>query len=127
MQKLFLALAVVLLSGCTTIQNWIPSFWDDNQAAKITDVRVKILNIRCDQDQLTQSQAIMLDLQWFDVYSTSKGFTQRDVIRVIEPIKETTADWIKRGNDGSKTYCELKKRVLTQQSERAARAVMGRW
>lgn len=127
MRKLLLTLSLVLLSGCATVQTWIPSFWDDNQSQRIIDVRQKVANIDCTKPQLAQSQAIMLDLQWFELYSASKGSLQKDVIRVTAPIKETTADWIKRGDDGSKTYCELKKRILVQQSERAAQAVLGRW
>lgn len=69
------------------------------------------------------------DLEWFRLYSVSKGALQKDVIAVIQPMQETAEDWYKRTAQGtsSKVYCELKKSVMTQQSARAASAVLGRW
>ena len=125
MKKLIVALAVVL-SGCTTVQTWIPSFWDDNQSSRIVDVRVKVLAINCTQPQDYQVKPIQDDLVWFIEYSRAKGFTQGDVIRLVEPMKEIVDAWVKRGN-GSPAYCELKKKMLIQTSERAAKAVLGRY
>jgi hypothetical protein len=44
-------------------------------------------------------------------------------------MKETVTDWSKRSaeKEGSKTYCELKKRTLKLQASRAAEAVLGRF
>ena len=36
---LLIAVASVALTGCASITQWIPSFWDDNQSAKIIDIR----------------------------------------------------------------------------------------
>jgi len=125
MKKLIVTLAV-LLAGCTTIQGWIPSFWDDNQSSRIIDVRTRILAIDCSQPQTPQVKPIEQDLVWFQEYSRAKGFLQRDVIRLVEPMQDIVAGWVKRG-EGSVAYCELKKRVLEQTSERAATAVLGRY
>lgn len=124
-----IAVAALALSGCATVERWIPSFWDDNQSARIVDARLKIDRIDCSQDQLTQSRAIRDDLRWFELYSDSKGRTQRDVLVLIKPMQETTEDWYKRSLDGqgSKTYCEIKKKLLQQQGERAAKGILGRW
>jgi hypothetical protein len=130
MKNLLLALVtVVSLTGCATVERWIPSFWDDNQSARIVDARLKIDRIDCARDQLTQAGAIRDDLRWFELYSDSKGRLQKDVIQLIKPMQETTEDWYKRSLDGqgSKTYCEIKKKLLQQQSERAARGILGRW
>jgi len=59
-------------------------------------------------------------------YSRAKGFLQQDVIRVVLPMQEIVARWVLRG-DGSLAYCELNKLLLTQTSERAAKAVLGRY
>lgn len=126
MKRIFLLLAVLSLTGCTTIQNWIPSFWDDNQSSRIIDVRVRVLAIDCTQPQLSQIKPIEQDLVWFVEYSKSKGFLQKDVIRVVEPMQDIVAGWVKRGQ-GSPAYCELKKKLLDQTSERAAKAVLGRY
>jgi hypothetical protein len=129
--KKILAVAVISLSltGCATVKNWIPSFWDDNQSAKIVDVRASVDRLDCSQDQLPQVSRIRDDLRWFELYSESKGWRQADVLRVIAPMKETVEDMYKRsqGTQGSKIYCELKKKVMQQQAARAAEAVLGRF
>ena len=129
MKRIILIAAVVLLSGCSTIQNWIPSFWDDNQSAKITDVRLTVDRIDCTKDQLAQAVQLRDQLRWFELYSTSKGALQRDVIKLVKPIQDTTEDWYKRSLDGqgSVGYCNIKKKILEQQTARAAKGIMGRW
>jgi hypothetical protein len=129
MKLLAVVLFSVTLTGCSTVKNWIPSFWDDNQSTRIVDVRHKVENIDCAKDQLPQISAIRTDLQWFQLYSESKGWRQADVLRVINPMQETIEDMYKRaqGEQGSKVYCELKKKVMQQQSKRAAEAVLGRF
>jgi len=44
-------------------------------------------------------------------------------------MKATVDDFYKRsqGTQGSKTYCELKKKVMIEQAQRAAGSVLGRW
>jgi hypothetical protein len=129
MKRILLIATVFMLSGCSTVQNWIPSFWDDNQSAKITDVRLTVDRIDCDKAQLPQAQQLRDQLRWFELYSTSKGALQRDVIALVKPIQETTEDWYKRSLDGqgSVGYCNIKKKILEQQTARAAKGILGRW
>jgi flagellar basal body L-ring protein FlgH len=129
MKQFLLALSFVGLTGCSTVVGWIPSFWDDNQSAKITDVRQRVENIDCKVPQLAQATGILNDIQWFELYSKSKGTRQNDVLRIVTPMKETTADWAKRSaeKEGSEAYCNLKKRALKLQAERAAEAILGRY
>ena len=126
MRKLSLLCVVVMLTGCATVQTWIPSFWDDNQSAYITDARLSVERINCAEPQTVQVQRLREDLRRFELYSQAKGSLQKDVIRVIEPMQSTVKEWAERG-EGSKTYCEIKKRVLAQQGERAAKVILGRW
>ena len=121
--------SLIVLSGCASAYKYIPSFWDDNQSAKIIDVRQKIHNIDCSKAQAPQATAIVQDIQWFRLYSDSKGSLQQDVIRLVEPMEQTAQDWAKRSatQEGSKTYCEIKKKVLAGQIDRAAGSVLGRW
>jgi hypothetical protein len=127
--KLITALVLsVSLTGCAAIQEWIPSFWDDNQSAKIIDIRQKAHNIDC-TDVITQkywSSALARDIQWFELYSDSKGSAQKDVLRMIEPMKKTVAEWDGRENP-SKAYCELKKKIIKVQADKAANAVHWRF
>jgi hypothetical protein len=124
--------AVILafvLTGCATVQSWIPSFWDVNQSARITDVQLAVDRMDCAGDQLAQVSRIRDDLRWFELYSRSKGEVQQDVIRLIAPMQETVEDMYKRNTEGrgSKAYCELKRRVMQQQAQRAAAGILGRW
>jgi hypothetical protein len=121
--SLFLALS---LTGCATVQSWIPSFWDDNQSHYITVVRLTVSKIDCGQQQTPQVSRVADDLKMFELYSQAKGTLQKDVLRVVEPMQATTAEWQKRG-EGSKAYCEIKKKLLTQQGERASKVILGRW
>lgn len=126
MRQLVVLLALVSLSGCSTVKEWIPSFWDDNQSAYIIDARVHVSQINCDLEQRPQVLRVQEDLVRFEFYSQSKGMLQADVLRVVDPIKKTVDEWVQRG-EGSKAYCGIKKRLLTQETERAAEVILGRW
>lgn len=115
-----------MLSGCATVQSWIPSFWDDNQSDYIISVRLDVERINCAEPQTAQVERLREALRRFELYSQAKGTLQKDVLRVIEPMQSTVKEWQQRG-EGSKTYCELKKKLLTQQGERASKVILGRW
>jgi len=126
MIKYILIASVLLLQGCATVQTWIPSFWDDNQSDYIISARLTVERINCAEPQLPQVRVLAEDLRRFQLYSEAKGSLQKDVLRVIEPMQSTVKEWSQRG-EGSKTYCELKKKLLTQQGERASKVILGRW
>ena len=127
--KTIILTLTLLLTGCASIQSWIPSFWDANQSARITDVQLAVDRLDCAEDQLPQVSRIRDDLRWFELYSRSKGTVQQDVIKLIAPMQETVEDMYKRNSEGrgSKAYCELKRRVMQQQAQRAAAGIQGRW
>ena len=131
MTKLLAIFAIAVLSGCASIQGLIPSFWDDNQSARIISVRLDVERVDCKTAQLPQVTKIRDDLAWFRLYSESKGSRQADVIALTKPMSETVEDWHKRvsleGHRDNPIYCDLKKRVLQEQSTRAAKAVLGRF
>lgn len=126
MKYIIAVIVAVSLTGCATVSTWIPSFWDDNQSHYIVQARLSIEQIQCDQPQQPQTQRLAEDLRRFELYSQAKGSLQKDVLRVIEPMQTTVKEWRDRG-EGSKTYCEIKKRILTQQGERASKVILGRW
>lgn len=129
MNKLIIILAVSLLSGCSTVKEWVPSFSDTNQSASIIDVRLAVARLDCTRSQAEQVARIRDHIEWFELYSESKGWRQADVRRVVAPMKATVEDMYTRVSvkDGSKTYCEMKKRVMQEQSARAAEAILGRF
>jgi len=131
MTKLLAIFAFTLLSGCAGLTGLIPSFWDDNQSHRIVSVRLDIERLDCKAAQKPQVIKIRDDLEWFRLYSENKGGRQADVIALTAPMTDTVEDWYKRvATDGHKDnpiYCELKKKVLTEQSTRAAKAILGRF
>ena len=131
MTKLLAILSFALLSGCAGLTGLIPSFWDDNQSHRIVSVRLDIERLDCKSQQLPQVVKIRDDLAWFKLYSESKGGRQADVIALITPMTATVEDWHKRviteGHKDNAIYCDLKKRVLQEQSQRAAKAILGRF
>ena len=94
-------------------------------------MRLDIERVDCKREQLPQVAKIRDDLAWFRLYSESKGSRQADVILLTKPMSETVEDWHKRvsteGHRDNPIYCDLKKRVLQEQSTRAAKAVLGRF
>jgi hypothetical protein len=82
--------------------------------------------INCDQLQLPQVISLQTDLRKFELYSESKGFLQKDVLRIVDPIKKSVDEWVQRG-EGSKSYCVIKKKLLVEQTTRAASVVLGRF
>ena len=127
MRKLSVVLLLVILSSCSTV---LPSFWDDNQSKKIIDVRQSVAHLDCAQPHRPQVLRIRNQLEWFQMYSESKGFLQNDVLAVIRPMQETVEEFYLRSSSktpGSATYCEMKKKILIKQSGTAAAAVMWRF
>lgn len=129
MNKLIAILAVVTLSACSTIKTWIPSFNDPNQSARIIDVRLAVDQLNCDQPHLPQVIKIRDNLRWFELYSQNNGFRNQDMLNLIKPMQETVNDFYKRSVDGqgSKGYCEIKKRLMETQANAAAEVVLGRF
>jgi flagellar basal body L-ring protein FlgH len=129
MKKLVALSLVVLLTGCASVKNWVPSFSDPNQSARIIDVRQSVAQLDCKQTHAPQVKKIKDNLDWFQLYSDSKGWRQNDVLRLVKPMQETVDDFYKRSNEkqGSETYCEIKKKVMTTQAEKAASAILGRF
>lgn len=125
--KLAVATLTLALAGCSSLPFEIPSFWDDNQAARIIDVRKSINDLDCAAAHAPQVKTIQHHLKWFELYSQSKRTP--DVARLIQPMQATVDDFYRRSveNPGSAAYCELKKRVMITQGETVARAVLGRF
>ena len=118
-----------LIAGCSSIVGLIPSFNDSNQSAKIIDVRKDVDALDCSQPQAPQVLKIVDDLRWFELYSQSSGVRHNDVIAIIKPMQETADEMYNRVKikDGSKAYCEIKKKIMATQAERAAKAILGRF
>jgi hypothetical protein len=128
LRVLILTLALSL-TGCASVKEWIPSFSDSNQSARIVDVRQSVAQLDCKQPHAPQVKRIKDNLEWFQLYSESKGWRQNDVLKLVKPMQETVDDFYKRSTDkqGSDTYCEIKKKLMAAQADKAAGAVLGRF
>jgi len=126
--RILTLLLALTLTGCAGISSVIPSFWDDNQSSRIVDVRLAVERVDC-VNALPGVTRVRDHIEWFKLYSISKGSLQQDVLAVVEPMSATAEDWYQRTVMGtpSKAYCELKKSIMQQQAARAASAVLGRW
>lgn len=127
MKKLLLIAVIVGLSGCASIIEMIPSRWDVNQAKISADIRQTSINFDCKGDQKAQLEVLTKQVQWFELYSDSKG--TKDVAKLGQTMVSTTKEFTDRLDRGqvSPIYCELKKKLFIQQADILARAVQGRF
>ena len=132
MKRLALIGLVVLLQGCATfsfqnIKDQIPSFWDDNQSRSVIDIRQSVEKLNCKEPHATQVKVIKDNIQWFVLYSESKG--TKDVITLVKPMESTVDDFYKRSleKQGTEIYCDIKKKILITQSSAVAKTVIGRF
>jgi hypothetical protein len=132
MKKLLLVGLVALLQGCATfsfqnIKDQIPSFWDDNQSRSVIDIRQSVEKLNCKEPHAPQVKVIKDNIQWFILYSNSKG--TKDVLTLVKPMESTVDDFYKRSleKQGTEIYCDIKKKILTTQSSAVAKTVIGRF
>jgi hypothetical protein len=132
MKRLVLIGLVALLQGCATfsfqnIKDQIPSFWDDNQSRSVIDIRQSVEKLNCKEPHAPQVKVIKDNIQWFILYSDSKG--TKDVLTLVKPMESTVDDFYKRSleKQGTEIYCDIKKKILITQSSAVAKTVIGRF
>ena len=127
MKKLLLILAVVGLSGCASVMEYIPSRWDVNQAKVITDIQLQTRNFDCKGDQAAQINALALNVEWFDIYAKTKP--TRDIAKLTGTMTTTIKEFKDRMATGpvSPLYCDIKKKIIQQQADILAGSVQGRF
>ena len=127
MRTLIVALSLVALTGCSSVKEWIPVRWDANQSQSITTIQQTTRNFDCKGDIAQQAKELSNKIQWFTIYSESKP--TRDVIGPIGHMNDTVKELVDRSSKGpvSPMYCEIKKKVMTQQADMVAHTVQGRF
>jgi hypothetical protein len=128
MKKIIALFGLLTLSACNSIDvsTVVPSFWDDNQSRSIITTYQLAVNVDCEKLTQVQTKAIQYELQWFQLYSESKGMLQKDVLELIAPMQKTVAEWGEK-DKSSPAYCKLKKQIVVKQAETASKAVLGRF
>ena len=128
MKKLLLTSVVVLsLSGCASIMEMIPSRWDVNQAKVITDIQLEVRHFDCKADLLPQINKLAMNVVWFTIYANTKP--TRDIAKLTDTITTTVKELQDRVKAGpvSPLYCDLKKKIIQQQTDILAGSVQGRF
>jgi len=127
MKKIALLTMAIILSGCTPSLSWIPSKWDPNEAAVITDVQFSAVNLDCKENYKQSIDHLYSKVKWIETYSKFKG--TRDISEIIIELVNTTTEFKSRSDNGgmSKIYCEMKRKVIIQESEMTAKTIQGRF
>jgi hypothetical protein len=133
MKKIILSLFLAFsLSGCIAlagISALLPSAWDVNQSAAITDIQQKSKRINCKNEvTILKKHLDSLDerVEWLIIYSESKKTD--DIFNMANVYNQTLKDMIKRVETKSisNSYCENKKTILIEQSYIISKALQGR-
>jgi len=127
MKKLLIVLALIGLSGCSSILDQIPSKWDSNQSVVVTDIQQQTRHIDCGADLKPQLHDLFMKAEWYDLYAKTKG--TKDMAKLDAVLVSTIKEFQDRVDAGpiSPLYCDLKKKVLIQQADIIAQTVQGRF
>ena len=113
----------MLIAGCSLL----PSKWDDNEAAGVTDLYVSVLHLNCTLDPVLIKHMVA-DVgekhDWVLSYVQLKGTS--DIESLLLKMEETL-DPMLESETISRSYCSLKQRVLLTQAETIAQTVMRRF
>jgi len=125
--KKLLIVAVVVLAGCSSLKDYIPSRWDANQSRAVTDIQQYSRNFDCKGDVALQSKVLAAQVEWLDIYSSTKD--TRDVAKITGLMNSTVKELAERSSKGpvSPMYCDIKKKILIQQADTIGHMVQGRF
>ena len=119
-------LTSVTFAGCSSLENIRDiSFYDDNESVAAIDLLVDVKNIDCYSDNVKEQVSEVRDsLNWYMAYSEVKK--SRDVSKMLK-LMDGTVKGMEDKEQISTTFCNLKKKVMINQSSDIARATMGRF
>ena len=133
MKKIILYLFLaVSLNGCLALaglSTLLPSAWDSNQSAAITDIQQQSKRLNCKwKISDVNDHLVRLDekVEWLIIYSETKQTT--DIFNMAQVYNATLQDFYKRveTKSMSNSYCENKKTILIEQSNIIAKTLQGR-
>jgi len=127
MKRLLAVLAFTGLTGCASIMEMIPSRWDVNQARVITDIQLQVKHFDCKADQAQQLGSLALNVEWFETYARTKP--TRDIAKLTGTVTTTVKEYQDRLKAGpvSAMYCDIKLKIIKQQTDILAGSVQGRF
>ena len=117
MRQLVLAVAVVALTGCSTIKEYWPRAHDAVLFDRLVTTDIAIEKINCEHADWTlahdNAEALARYAEWRNDPQTTN-------------LKGLLAHTERMGHGGSKTFCELGKKTAQQRIEAARSAWQGR-
>jgi uncharacterized protein YceK len=127
MKIIAIVVTAVMLSGCSSLLDYIPSRWDTNQAKVVTDIQQQTRHFDCKGDQAEQLAGLQKNIEWFDLYARTKP--TRDVAKLTAPMTNTVKEFQERVAKGpvSPLYCDMKRKLFIQQADIIGGAVQGRF
>ena len=127
MKRLLIVLALIGLTGCASVMEMIPSRWDANQAKVMTDIQVQVNHFDCKGDQAVQLTGLAINVEWFETYARTKP--TRDIAKLTGTITTTVKEYQDRLKNGpvSPMYCDIKLKIIKQQTDILAGSVQGRF
>jgi hypothetical protein len=126
MKKMLIVLTLVTLSGCSML-NYIPSSFDYNESAKATDIQQQARALNCQGNSKQSIDTLYYSVKWLEMYSSTKK--SRDIASILPSLVKSATELEERSDKGpvSHIYCELKKKILTQEADQISNAVQGRF
>ena len=126
---LFLAVSLIGCLALAGLSTLLPSAWDPNQSAAITDIQQQSKRINCKwKINEVKDHLEYLDekTEWLIIYSETKQTT--DIFNMAQVYNATLQDFYKRveTKSMSNSYCENKKAILIEQSNIIAKTLQGR-
>lgn len=127
-RALVASLMVVFLTGCTTLQNFFPSAWDDNEMMMIVELQYDIRQIQCPPDegswQSIQDVWETKEKLWYYAQATRHV----DVVELVRPFSASMEGLYYQAREGNlrRPYCVNKVIILTKQADAMAEALATR-
>lgn len=112
----------IIVTGCSTL---IPSRYDDNESYVVTNLYHETVRLDCNNDVTISYQSWVIDneVEWLMHYAELKK--SRDIYEMLRTMRMTTQPFAER-DQISPTFCELKKRLMVEQSKNIGEAIMSR-
>jgi len=117
MKQLALAVAVVCLTGCSTIKEYWPRAHDPALFAQLVTTDIAVKHVDCERPNWTPAHAAAEQLAQHAEWRNDPQTTN---------LKGLLAHTERMGRGGSKMFCELGKKTAAQRIEAAKSAWQGR-
>lgn len=131
MKTIAVLLISLSLAGCAAfekVKDMLPSSWDANEAAAVTDIRYLINKVDCTNAKTALETTTKIEerKEWLWIYADTRK--SKDVLQLIRPFNETSLGLHNKAKDGemSKGFCLAKVTLMSKQADAIAKALQSR-